>query len=57
MMRLGSSSRSDEAYFPWQHILIRDRLQTLPLEMLASFPNEMVAEHARWALEQLNRSD
>ena len=24
-----------------------------PLEELARFPNEMVAEHARWALEQL----
>jgi len=26
-----------------------------PLEELARFPNEMVAEHARWALEQLGR--
>jgi len=24
-----------------------------PLEKLAQFPNEMVAEHARWALRQL----
>jgi epoxyqueuosine reductase QueG len=24
-----------------------------PLEELVRFPNEMVAEHARWALEQL----
>ncbi len=24
-----------------------------PLEKLAAFPNPMVAEHARWALEQL----
>jgi epoxyqueuosine reductase QueG len=28
-----------------------------PLETLAQFPNEMVAEHARWALKQLNGSD
>ena len=28
-----------------------------PLERLAEFPDEMVAEHARWALEQLNGSD
>jgi epoxyqueuosine reductase len=28
-----------------------------PLESLAQFPNEMVVEHARWALKQLNGSD
>jgi len=28
-----------------------------PIEKLAHFPDEIVAEHARWALEQLNRSD
>jgi len=26
-----------------------------PLEKLAAFENELVAEHARWALEQLSR--
>jgi epoxyqueuosine reductase len=28
-----------------------------PLERLVQFPNEMVAEHAQWALEHLNHSD